>query len=259
MRFAAVIGVIVVTILPSIASSQTYDRDDALASSRDAIGKQLSNHTLRDTNGQPFRLHALRGKPLIVSMIYTSCHHVCPIITKSLESTVAIAREALGEESFTVATVGFDWQIDTPEQMRVYQASRNIDYSEWHFLSGDQYSVEALAEEVGFQYFASAKGFDHLSQTTIIDAEGRIYRQVYGQDFDAPSIVEPLKELVFDTPREAGLIEHWVDTFRFFCTVYDPNTGRYQFDYSIFLTIFIGVLCLGAVLTFVVKEWRHAR
>jgi len=41
--------------------------------------------------------------------------------------------------------------------------------------------------------------------------------------------------------------------------VYDPNTGRYTFDYSIFLGIFIGVLCLGSVAVFVVREWKHAR
>jgi protein SCO1/2 len=71
--------------------------------------------------------------------------------------------------------------------------------------------------------------------------------------------VEPLKELVFDTPRSAGLIEHWVSTFRLFCTVYDPNSDRYRFDYSIFMTIAVGLLCLGAIATFIVHEWRSAK
>ena len=86
-----------------------------------------------------------------------------------------------------------------------------------------------------------------------------VYRQVYGADIETQSFVEPLKELVFDTPRDAALVQHWVDTFRLFCTVYDPNSGRYRFDYSIAMTIFVGLLCLGAIATFVAREWRRAR
>jgi len=141
----------------------------------------------------------------------------------------------------------------------MYASAKGIDTAGWHFLSGDEASINAISKDLGFQYFPAPQGFDHLSQTTIIDAEGKVYRQVYGQDFDAQLFVEPLKELVFDTPRDASLVDHWVDTFKLFCTVYDPNTGRYAFDYSIFMTIIVGVICLGAILAFIVFEWRRAR
>ena len=64
---------------------------------------------------------------------------------------------------------------------------------------------------------------------------------------------------MFQTPPNAGVVEHWVDTFLLFCTVFDPNTGRYRFDYSIIMTILIGTLCLGAIATFIAREWRHSR
>ena len=192
-------------------------------------------------------------------MIYTSCHHVCPTITRNLATAVDIAREALGEESFNVVTVGFDWAVDTPDRMRLYASERRIDVNGWHFLAGDAGSIGALSENLGFQFFPSPKGFDHLTQTTIVDAEGVIYRQVYGVDIEPQPFVEPLKELVFDTPRDAGLVDHWVDTFLLFCTVFDPNSGRYRFDYSIAMTIFVGFLSLGAIATFIAKEWRRAR
>ena len=241
------------------AAQQDYDRDAALAVSQGAVGHMIGEHTFRDISGQPFQLQALRGKPLVVSLIYTSCHHVCPLITANIEKNVDIAHEALGEDAFSVVTIGFDWQVDTPERMRMYASAKGIDVPGWYFLSGDEASVQAISKAVGFQFFPTAKGFDHLSQTTVVDADGRVYRQIYGQDFDAQAFVEPLKELVFDTPRDASLVDHWVDTFKLFCTVYDPNTGRYQFDYSIFMTILVGVLCLGAILLFIVYEWRHAR
>lgn len=240
-------------------SEARYDRDAALAQSQAALGEPLGDYTLRNTAGQPFELGSLRGKPLVISLIYTSCHHICPLITRNIQETVDIAREALGDDSFSVISVGFDWRVDTPERMRIYARQFGIDDPAWHFLSGDDVSINALAESLGFQFYASPKGFDHLSQTTVVDAEGVIYRQIYGEDFEPPALVEPLKELVFDIPRSAGIIEHWVGTFKLFCTVYDPNTGRYAFDYSIFLGILIGVLCLGSVAAFVAREWKHAR
>ena len=250
------LGIIVVA---AGADAAEYDRDDALEVSQGAIGQPLASLTLRDIDGQSFELDTLRGKPLVISMIYTSCHHVCPTITRNLGSAVEIASEALGDDSFTVITVGFDWAVDTPDRMRLYASERRSDTSNWHFLAGDAESITALAEDIGFLFYESAKGFDHLTQTTVLDANGVVYRQVYGVDIDPPSLVEPLKEIVFDTPRQAGVLEHWLDTFRLFCTVYDPNSGRYKFDYSIATTIFVGLLCLAAIATFVIREWRHAR
>lgn len=259
MRIHATVVAFLGLVFSVAAGAVEYDRDDALTLSQAAIGKTIGAHVLRDIDGQSFGLAQLRGKPLVVSMIYTSCHHVCPTITQSVASAVDIGREALGEESFSVITVGFDWQVDTPDRMRLYAAERRIDASNWHFLAGDESSIAGLSGDLGFQFFPSAKGFDHLTQTTVIDAAGVVYRQVYGVDIEPQAFVEPLKELVFNTPREAGLIEHWVDSFKLFCTVYDPKSGRYKFDYSIAMTIFVGVLCLGAVGTFIVREWRHAR
>lgn len=253
-------GLALVVCTAIAAADQTdYDRKSALDFSQEAIGRSFEGHVLTDVYGRPFDIATLQGKPLFVSLIYTSCHHVCPLITQNLARTVEIAREALGDDAFSVITVGFDWAVDSPDRMRMYAAERGIVDRNWHFLSGNADSIDALSRNVGFQFFASAKGFDHLSQVTIVDSDGTIYRQVYGQDFEPPMLVEPLKELVFDTPRDAGFVEHWVDTFKLFCTVYDPNIGRYKFDYSIIMAILTGVLSLGAVGFFITHEWRRAR
>jgi len=259
MRVAAVFGALALAwISAPAAAQQEYNREDALAISQGVLGDSIGNHSFRGTDGQQFQLESLLGKPLVISLIYTSCHHVCPMITANIERNLEIAHEALGDDAFSVVTVGFDWQVDTPDRMRMYASGKGIDVPGWHFLSGDEASVAAISKAVGFQFFPAPKGFDHLSQTTIVDASGNVYRQVYGQDFTTQQFVEPLKELVFDTPRDASLVDHWVDSFKLFCTVYDPNTGRYAFDYSIFTMIVVGVLCLGAILTFLITEWRRA-
>jgi protein SCO1/2 len=133
------------------------------------------------------------------------------------------------------------------------------DNGSWYFLSGDPKTIHALTRDLGFSYFALPKGFDHITQTTIIDRDGRIYRQVYGQRFDTPALVEPLKELVYNSPSDAGFVDQWVDKLQLFCTVYDPDSGRYRFDSSIFVSIIVGLLCLGAIAFFILNQWRDAR
>jgi protein SCO1/2 len=193
-------------------------------------------------------------------MIYTSCHHICPTITRNLSDKIEVAQEALGEDAFNVVTVGFDWRVDTPDRMREFETRLGIEHiSNWHFLATEAGVVDELSDNLGFLFYPSAKGFDHLAQATVIDAEGRVYRQVYGVDVETTAIVEPLKELVFNTPRSAGFVEHWVSTFKLFCTVYDPNSDRYRFDYSIFMAIVVGILSLGLIGIFIAKEWQRAR
>lgn len=253
-------GILFLTLVALSAFGAEYDRSTALDISQGAIGRHLDNYTLRDSEGQPFVMSELRGKPLVVSMIYTSCHHICPAITRNLRDKIEVAQEALGEDAFNVVTVGFDWRVDTPDRMREFESRLGADrVPNWHFLAIEAGVVDELSDNLGFLFYPSAKGFDHLTQTTIVGADGRIYRQVYGVDVETTAIVEPLKELVFNTPREAGFVEHWVSTFKLFCTVYDPNTNRYRFDYSIFMAIVVGILSLGLIGTFIAKEWARAR
>ena len=220
----------------------------------------LGEHRLRDANGQAFELSQLKGRPVVVSMIYTSCHHVCPMITRTLGDSVAAARDALGDDAFSVISVGFDWNVDTPDRMRQFASQQGVDKdSNWHFLASDHRTIESLTGELGFIFYASAKGFDHLAQTTIVDRNGRVYRQIYGADIKTQALVEPLKELVFDTPAGESALTHWMNTLKLFCTVYDPNADRYRFDYSILMSIAVGILCLGAIAAFVVREWRVSR
>ena len=207
-------GVLFLTLVAVSAFATEYDRSAALDISQGAIGRQLDNYTLRDTQGQPFVIAELRGKPLVVSMIYTSCHHICPMITRNLRDKIEVAQQALGEDAFNIVTVGFDWRVDTPDRMREFESRLGIDQvPNWHFLATDAGVVDELSDNLGFLFYPSAKGFDHLAQATVVDADGTIYRQVYGVDVETTAIVEPIKDLVCYTPRSAGFIELWVSAF----------------------------------------------
>jgi protein SCO1/2 len=237
---------------------RAFDEAAALKVSQSAIGRTLdATYRFTSSEGRTLTLGELRGKPLVVSLVYTSCYHVCPTITQTVANTVKIAREALGEASFNVITVGFDSAVDTPERMRGYRRERGLDGDNWQFLSTDAATMEALAKGIGFIYFRSPKGFDHLAQTTIVDANGKVYRQVYGDSFATPTLVEPLKDLVFGRKASTKNWDGWINGVKLFCTVYDPTTGRYKFDYSLFVAILSGLASFGVLAVFIVRAWRQ--
>ena len=233
-----------------------FDAEQAFARSQRAIGVRLDDHRFVDTGGRDVGLGDLRGRPLVLSLVYTSCPDTCSVVTRNLARVVRAAREALGEESFRVATVGFDPGFDSPEQMRMYAGRQGVSMSGWRFLSGDPPTLERLLDQLGFTYVPSPRGFDHLAQTTVIDAEGRVYRQIYGDSFQVPTLVEPLKEIALGRPAGRSVFGDWMERVRLLCTVYDPNADRYRFDYSIFVAAGVGILCLGGVGVFLVRAWR---
>jgi protein SCO1/2 len=229
------------------AGGSAFDYDRALAISQAAIGRSVRDVRFLRADGGNLSFSEFRGKPLVLSMVYTSCYQICPMTTRFLADVVDKARVALGDDSFAVAIIGFDVQVDTPSAMRYFASKQGIDDKGWQLLSMTSADVEQLASDIGFQFLPSSNGFDHLIQATVIDAEGRVYRQVYGQTFDTPLLVDPLIELVLgSSPPEQPLLANLVDKIRLFCTTYDPARDGYYFDYS----LFIGMLIGGSIIVF---------
>ena len=122
----------------------------------------------------------------------------------------------------------------------------------WTMASMTEPAIQQLARDVGFTYLPFTGGFNHLVQTTIIDSEGRVYRQIYGQAFNTPLLVDPLIALVLgrEDPR-TSFLANLKDKVRLFCTTYDPVRDGYYFDYSLFVGIAIGgliILLTGAAM-----------
>lgn len=239
-------------------NNDPFDERRALTLSQAAIGITVGDHSFTDHSGSAVSLRDFRGKPLVISLIYTSCYHTCPVITRGLKRAVDVARAVLGQDQFTVLTIGFDTAADTPERMRLYAHEQGIDVDGWRSLSTDQTTIEALARDLGFIYFPSPRGFDHLAQISIVDADGRMYRQIYGQDFRPPAIVEPLRELALGMTYNRSSLKNLIERVRLFCTVYDPASGRYRFDNSIVVAALSGILSLGAIAIFLMSQLRRS-
>lgn len=224
-----------------------WDEKSALAYSQAAIGRSLRDGRFATSDGRTVRLADFRGKPLVINFVYTSCSQVCPLVVETLGRSVSVAEGALGKGSFTVVTIGFDTRHDTPARMRAYAMSRGVRRPGWLFLSGDERTVARLAEDTGFAIYPSPQGFDHMAQTTIVDAEGRIYRHVYGGTFEPPAVVEPLKDLVFGRRGNLASVSGIINRIRLLCTVYSPSAERYRFDYGIFIAFLVGLMSLGGI------------
>lgn len=239
-----------------------FDPQGALAYSQSAIGRSITPHRLLDGASNERRLSDFHGKPLVLNLVYTGCAHSCPLIVQTLYNAVEVAQDAFGADAFTVVTIGFDTEIDTPDQMRFYARSQGVDLPGWHFLSADQGTVEQLTREVGFIYFPSPKGFDHLAQVTVLDSDGRVFHQVYGDSFEPPALVEPLKQLISGQGSLPISLDGLVERVRLFCTLYDPASGRYRFEWSLFVGLAIAAMSLaglGTILTRALFRERSSR
>jgi protein SCO1/2 len=235
------------------------EQSTSLEVSQQALGRSLGDYSFIEARGGRLDLRELRGKPLVISLIYTGCTHVCPMITQRLRQAVEEAQRLIGSDRFTVITVGFDVRNDTPMRMAAFARAQGVDLPGWKFLSGDQASVSALASDLGFTYAASAGGYVHVAQTTIVDRNGLVYRQVYGDDFPIQVFMEPLKEAVYGTVGSFRSLSSLVDRVRFLCTVYDPSQGRYRISYAIAMGLLAGLISLGTTAIVISRAWLNSR
>ncbi len=240
------------------------DAQLALRDSQAAIGRQLADHVLLDGNGKPVRLSSYRGKPLLVSFIYTGCFQVCPTSTRSLQESLQTLRKTFRAEHFNVISVGFNQPADSPQAMRAFAAQYRIDEPNWDFLSPAPAAVDALTRDFGFSFLATPAGFDHLLGVTVVDAQGRVYAQVYGERMTPDQLGEPLRLLLRGAPMPRQLnIAELIERVRIICTVYDPNTGTYRYNYGLIVEIAGGVTFVLTMLVLLALElrnrWRAAR
>ena len=122
----------------------------------------------------------------------------------------------------------------------------------WEFASADSVTLKELTRDLGFRYRPSGMGFEHISELSIIDPDGKVYRKVYGDVFDLPQLGEPLKILIGSENIRYPIWKTLGARIRLFCTVYDPSTGRYRTDYS-----FFGGMLISAAMVLPFGYWLY--
>ena len=149
---SGIFGLIVTSVFAAGPEGQVarLDPRKAIEQSEQAVGRSLGNYRLIDSTGASISLRDYRGKPLIISLVYTACSSVCPPTTQHLINAVDEAARALGPQSFNVLTVGFDARNDTPGRLAQFASAQGVKFRNWRLASADQATIEALLRDLGF-------------------------------------------------------------------------------------------------------------
>ena len=126
-----------------------------------------------DQRGNTSTLEDWRGKPVMITMFYSSCQFVCPRIVEALKRT----EENLGPQRAPVPVlmVSFDPERDDVATLAAMADERRIDSKLWTLARTDARNVRKLAAMLGIQYRQLPSGeFNHSSVIILLDAEGRV-------------------------------------------------------------------------------------
>lgn len=231
------------------------------------ISQQISRQVpvdlaFRDETGKSVRLADYFGKkPIVLSLVYFSCLSMC---TEALNGELRALQNvplALGKD-YEAVTVSFDPK-DSPAEAavkkRIYTGlyGRPGATAGWHFLTGDQSSIAALTDAVGFRYtYDQPSGqFAHATAIMILTPQGQVARYFYGVQYPSRDVRLGLVEASqakIGSPTDAALL---------FCYHYDPLTGKYGLVIANVLRIAGGltVLMLGLFLWIMFHNERHPR
>jgi len=156
---------------------------------------------LTDQNGKQFTLQDRRGRPMLVSMFYTSCQFVCPLLVDTLRETEAKLTPA-ERERLSILMVSFDPEHDTVGVLKATAEQRGLDSAHWVLARTDAGNVRKLAAVLGVQYRALANGeFNHTTSLILIDSAGRIVGRTARMGDADPSFVKQVKATLQSDPQ----------------------------------------------------------
>jgi len=215
--------------------------------------------SFRDENGRTVKLAQYFGKkPVVLSFAYYSCPMLCTMI---LDGTARGLKAVPAEMSKDYEAVNISIN---PKDSTALAAKRKQEYeikygrpgaaNGWHFLTGDEASIERVAKAAGFRYVydAASNQYAHVSGILIGTPQGKISRYFYGIVFSPRDLRLGLAE------ASLGRISSPIDKLLLFCYHYDALTGKY----SLLITRVVQLAGIATVLllgSFLVILYRRER
>jgi protein SCO1/2 len=120
---------------------------------------------LRDEEGRLVRLDALRGKPVVVTFLYTTCRDTCPLTVDQIRG----ALDDLGHDVPVIA-VSVDPRNDTPRAAKRFSLRRQMS-GRMRWVLGSERELERLWRAYGVQ--PQSDRMEHSASTVLLDARGR--------------------------------------------------------------------------------------
>jgi protein SCO1/2 len=198
----------------------------------------------QDSSGRDVRLGELvRERPVILSLVYFDCPMLCTQVLNGLSASLRQLDTLDIGDDYDVVTISID-----PAEKPELSARKKASYTSalgapgaergWHFLTGSQASIDAVADAVGFRYFYDEEvgEFAHAGGVVILTPSGRVSRYFIDVVFPKLDLRLALVE------SSEGRIGSLVDAITLLCYQHDPSTGKYGL-------VVTNVIRLGGALT----------
>jgi protein SCO1/2 len=216
--------------------------------------------SFRDEKGRQVRLGDYFGsKPVVVAFVYYACPMLCTQVLNAVASTMGVLSLDPGED-FEIVLVSFDSR-ETPEQAAAKKADVMERYkrpgreSGWHFLTGEERSIQRTTAAAGFRYAwdEDTRQFAHPTGIVVATPDGRLARYLFGIEYGPRDVRFALVE------ASQGKVGSLADNLLLYCYHYDPMTGRYGIYVLRALRIAgVGtVLLIGAFIVVMVRRERR--
>lgn len=224
------------------------------------IGQQLPlSSAFTDENGRPVKLGDYFGKrPVVMALVYYDCPMLCTYVLNGLTATLKTMSFTPGKDFDVVAI-----SIDPTENHLIAQAKKDVyvrNYGRpetaagWHFLTGDDTSIHAVADAIGFHYAYDPilKQYAHGAAIYVATPGGEIARYFLGLDYASRDLRFALVEA---SNNRLGTV---VDQALLLCYHYDPTTGKY--GAATLLAVRIGFIAtVVGLLSFIFVSLRRER
>ena len=127
-------------------------------------GLKAPDFELRDQDGEPISMRSLRGKPVVVTFLYTHCEDTCP----AQAQTVRGALDQLGHDVPAIA-VAVDPPRDTEASARAFLSKQRV-LGRMDFVLGARKDLRPIWN--GFHIAAQSVAREHQARYTLVDARG---------------------------------------------------------------------------------------
>ena len=128
-----------------------------------------ASYSLRDQDGRRVTAASLRGRPAIVSFVYTHCRDTCPLVAEQVRG----ALNDLGTRSVPWIAVSVDPGGDTPASARAFLRVHRLT-GRAHYLLGTTAQLMPVWRAFGIlpQASGNTSHDSHTASTVILDAGG---------------------------------------------------------------------------------------
>ncbi len=156
----------------------------------------LPNVTLLDQSGRSLSLAALKGKPVLVDFIYTSCTGPCPTLTAKLGSVAKRLGADLGR-NVVLVSITLDPEHDRPAELSDYARKQQADDKGWLFLTGSPAQIERVLAAYKLRRQREADGsVTHMVATFLLGPDGHQVRQYNGLEVRPETVAADVERLL---------------------------------------------------------------